>query len=81
MTASAPAIETPSRRFEASRRRPAAAPVRSGPGRYVVQLGAYGTASAVERAWAQMLKRFGFQDLTPLSTTVQVAGRGTLHRL
>ena len=28
-----------------------------------------------------MLKRFGFADLTPLSTTVAVPGRGTLHRL
>jgi hypothetical protein len=28
-----------------------------------------------------MLKRFGFAELTPLSTTVQVPGRGTLHRL
>jgi hypothetical protein len=28
-----------------------------------------------------MLKRFGFNDLTPLSTTVTVPGRGTFHRL
>ena len=28
-----------------------------------------------------MLKRFGFANLTPLSTTVSVPGRGTLHRL
>ncbi|HEX8512886.1 MAG TPA: SPOR domain-containing protein, partial [Allosphingosinicella sp.] len=32
-------------------------------------------------AWAQMHKRFAFADLTPLSTTVAVPGRGTLHRL
>jgi Flp pilus assembly protein TadD len=80
LTASAPAIETPARRFEAPRRRPAAER-QSGPGRFAVQLGAYSSAASVERAWAQMLKRFGFQDLTPLSTTVQMPGRGTLHRL
>lgn len=80
LTASAPAIETPARRFEAPRRR-ISAPVQAGPGRFAVQLGAFGSAAAVERAWAQMLKRFGFQELTPLSTTVQLPGRGTLHRL
>ncbi|MET1111361.1 MAG: SPOR domain-containing protein [Allosphingosinicella sp.] len=70
-------IESPAPRFEASRR-PARA---AGPGRFAVQLGAYSSSSSVERAWAQMLKRFGFADLTPLSTTVNVPGRGTLHRL
>jgi Flp pilus assembly protein TadD len=80
MPASAPSIETPARRFEAPRRR-SAAPVQAGPGRFAVQLGAFSSASGVERAWAQMLKRFGFADLTPLSTTVRMPGRGTLHRL
>jgi Flp pilus assembly protein TadD len=73
------AIEPAAPRFEPKRR-----PVRvaqAGPGRFAVQLGAYSSASSVERAWSQMLKRFGFQDLTPLSTTVAVPGRGTLHRL
>jgi Flp pilus assembly protein TadD len=79
LRASAPAIETPAHRFEAPRPRAAAA--RSGPGRFAVQLGAYSTASSVERAWAQMMKRFGFADLEPLSTTVRLPGRGTLHRL
>lgn len=80
LTPSAPAIETPARRFEAPRRR-ASAPAEAGPGRFAVQLGAFSSAAAVERAWAQMLRRFGFQDLTPLSTTVRMPGRGTLHRL
>jgi Flp pilus assembly protein TadD len=80
MTPSAPSIETPARRFEAPRRR-AAAPVQAGPGRFAVQLGAYSSSVAVERAWAQMMKRFGVADLTPLSTTVRIPGRGTLHRL
>jgi len=53
---------------------------RSG-GRYVVQLGAFGSAQAVERAWAQAYRRYGFASRTPLSTTIRVAGRGTFHRL
>jgi len=81
-----PSVIAPSRaiapaatRFEAPRRPARAA--QAGPGRFAVQLGAYSSSSSVERAWAQMLKRFGFADLTPLSTTVNVPGRGTLHRL
>ena len=73
-------IDAPAPRFEA--RRPAARPSgEAGPGRFAVQLGAYSSASSVERAWAQMLKRFGFAELTPFSTTVTVPGRGTFHRL
>ncbi len=82
-----PSVMTPGRtiapaapRFEAPRRR-ALASVESGPGRFAVQLGAYSSSTSVERAWAQMLKRFGVSDLTPLSTTVVVPGRGTFHRL
>jgi Flp pilus assembly protein TadD len=67
-------------RFEAPRRA-ARAVAPAGPGRFAVQLGAFSSSSSVERAWAQMLKRFGFADLTPLSTTVTIPGRGTLHRL
>ncbi|HYG46945.1 MAG TPA: SPOR domain-containing protein [Allosphingosinicella sp.] len=66
--------------FESPRSRPARA-AEAGPGRFAVQLGAYSSPSSVERAWAQMLKRFGFAELTPLSTTVSIPGRGTLHRL
>ncbi len=50
-------------------------------GRYAVQLGAFSSANAVERAWSQVLKRYGFASLTPLSTTIDVKGKGTLHRL
>jgi Flp pilus assembly protein TadD len=53
----------------------------AGPGRFAVQLGAFNSASGVERAWASAYKRFGFAGHTPLSTTVRVAGRGTFHRL
>ncbi|HLL30274.1 MAG TPA: SPOR domain-containing protein [Allosphingosinicella sp.] len=66
--------------FETPRRRPAQA-AQAGPGRFAVQLGAYSSPSSVERAWAQMFKRLGFAELTPLSTTVSVPGKGTLHRL
>jgi Flp pilus assembly protein TadD len=50
-------------------------------GRFAVQLGAFSSATGVERAWAQAYKRFGFEQHTPLSTTISLAGRGTLHRL
>ncbi|MDB5693103.1 MAG: hypothetical protein JWO81_2166 [Alphaproteobacteria bacterium] len=63
---------------------PRTAPVRgsgSDTGRFAVQLGAFGSANAVERAWAQILKRFGFAALTPFSTTINVPGKGVLHRL
>jgi Flp pilus assembly protein TadD len=53
---------------------------RSG-GRYVVQLGAFGSSQAVERAWAKAYRLYGFASRTPLSTTIRVAGRGTFHRL
>ncbi|HEX6374824.1 MAG TPA: SPOR domain-containing protein [Allosphingosinicella sp.] len=75
---SAPSVQAP--RFEAPRRRPARE-ASAGPGRFAVQLGAYSSPASVERAWAQMLRRFGFRELTPLSTTVSLPGRGTLHRL
>jgi Flp pilus assembly protein TadD len=78
VTAQTRTIEPIAPRFEAPRRQARAA---TGPGRFAVQLGAYSSSTSVERAWAQMLKRFGFVDLTPLSTTVSVPGRGTLHRL
>jgi Flp pilus assembly protein TadD len=66
-------------RFE-TERRPARA-ASAGSGRFAVQLGAFSSSTSVEKAWAQMLGRFGFADLTPLSTTVKVPGRGILHRL
>ncbi|HET9638766.1 MAG TPA: SPOR domain-containing protein, partial [Allosphingosinicella sp.] len=79
VTAPSRAIRPPAPRFEAKPRTARAA--LAGPGRFAVQLGAYSSSASVERAWAQMLKRFGFADLTPLSTTVTLPGRGTLHRL
>jgi Flp pilus assembly protein TadD/cell division protein FtsN len=51
-----------------------------GTGRFAVQLGAFNSPAAVERAWAAAYKRYGFAGRTPLSTTVSVSG-GTFHRL
>lgn len=53
----------------------------AGPGKFAVQLGAFSSPAAVERAWASAYKRYGFAGTTPLSTTVSAPGRGTLHRL
>ncbi|HEX5182313.1 MAG TPA: tetratricopeptide repeat protein [Allosphingosinicella sp.] len=50
-------------------------------GHFVVQLGAFVQPNNVEHAWAQLMKRYGFSALTPFSTTIDVPGKGTLHRL
>ena len=75
-------IQATEPRFERAPRaaapKPAAAP--KGPGRFAVQLGAFSSASGVERAWAQAYKRYGFTGRTPYSTTVTLP-KGTFHRL
>jgi Flp pilus assembly protein TadD len=65
----------------AAPRQPQHAPAYAGPGKFAVQLGAFSSAVAVERAWASAYKRYGFAGTTPLSTTFSAPGRGTLHRL
>jgi Flp pilus assembly protein TadD len=81
----APALKVePIRHFDIAPKRsfaPAHAPVYAGPGRYAVQLGAFSSPGAVERAWVQATRRYGFAGNTPLSTTLTVPGRGTFHRL
>jgi Flp pilus assembly protein TadD len=52
-----------------------------GTGRYVVQIGAYRNAAQVEKAWAQVQRRYGFGNRAPVSTTVNIPGKGTFHRL
>jgi cell division septation protein DedD len=52
----------------------------AGPGRFAVQLGAFASATAVEKAWASAYRRYGFTSHTPLSTTVKLPS-GTFHRL
>ena len=59
----------------------AIAPVQLGKtGGFAVQLGAFSTATGVERAWASLYKRYGFASYTPLSTRVSLP-KGTFHRL
>ncbi|MFL6845804.1 MAG: tetratricopeptide repeat protein [Allosphingosinicella sp.] len=81
LASTASAIDTSARPYAAPRPSRAVRAPASGPGRFAVQLGAYSSASSVERAWSEMLRKFGFEDLTPLSTTVSIPGRGTFHRL
>jgi Flp pilus assembly protein TadD len=53
-----------------------------GPGRYVVQIGAFSSPRGVERAWSQAINRYKFAaNQEPLSTTVKIPGKGTFHRL
>ena len=54
--------------------------VTRGHGGFAVQLGAFGSPAAVERAWASAYKRYGFSSQTPLSTTVKLP-KGVFHRL
>jgi Flp pilus assembly protein TadD len=70
----------PVRSFERAAAKRAAVRTVQGTGRFVVQLGAFNSAAAVERGWAHAYKRYGFTDHTPLSTTVRLP-RGTFHRL
>ncbi|WP_165356598.1 SPOR domain-containing protein [Sphingosinicella sp. BN140058] len=51
-----------------------------GAGGFAVQLGAFSSPAAVERAWASAYKRYGFSSQTPLSTTVKLP-HGVFHRL
>jgi Flp pilus assembly protein TadD len=75
-----PAAETVSAPVIPFQPRKPGAPVHRAGGRFVVQLGAFSTSAAVERAWAQHYKRYGFGGETPLSTTIKVGGRN-FHRL
>jgi len=76
MRASAEIVGPPIRAFEPAPRAPVA-----GISRFVVQLGAFGSPGAVERAWAKAYQRYGFASHTPLSTTIRLGSRGTFHRL
>jgi D-alanyl-D-alanine carboxypeptidase len=60
---------------------PAAAPAKAVTGTHVVQLGAFSSTAAAQKAWHQFSKRFGvLQGLTSASSTVTVNGK-TLIRL
>lgn len=52
------------------------------PSRYVVQIGAFSTANATERAWQAAERRYGFiSQREPLTTTISIPSKGEFHRL
>ncbi len=57
-----------------------AEPVRSGSGRYVVQIGAFSNAANAERAWQEAERRFGLASEQPVTMTFDHQGR-LLHRV
>ncbi|HEX8535021.1 MAG TPA: tetratricopeptide repeat protein [Allosphingosinicella sp.] len=77
LKAVAPVASAPLRAFVPQK---AAKKARSVQGRYVVQIGAYRSASQVEKAWSQAVRRYRFAN-APMSTTVSIPGKGTFHRL
>ena len=77
-TAAVSAPPAPVFRREAPR--PAAASVRRGESRFVVQLGSFAIEGNAERAWVQAEQRYGLGQYQPLTTTFQHQGR-TLHRV
>ena len=58
----------------------AAAEVRRGDSRFVVQLGSFAIEGNAERMWVHAHERFGLDDYHPLTTTFEHQGR-TLHRV
>lgn len=60
---------------------PRAEPRKAGSSRFVVQIGAYKSSSQVEAAWTRAHRRFAIGSYTPLSTVVNLPGKGTFHRL
>jgi hypothetical protein len=76
--------EKPLPKFAPARERLTLQPVAAKPkatGRYVVQIGAFKTAHQAERAWVEAEKRYSLAGREPLSTTVDIKGRGRFHRL
>jgi cell division septation protein DedD len=56
-------------------------PSRAANGRFVVQIGAYRHVIQAERAWTAAQRRYGLAAEQAVSTTVNLPGRGTFHRL
>jgi Flp pilus assembly protein TadD/cell division protein FtsN len=80
-----PAVaETPLPKFAPARERLSLEPVaakKKSTGRFVVQIGAFKTAGQAERAWVEAEKRYSLAGREPLSTTVDIKGKGHFHRL
>lgn len=77
-----PAFERPRAKKPLVRLAVAQAPVKVKSGRFVVQLGAYSNQRSIDRAWQQAQVRYGLGgDERALTTTIDLPGRGTLHRL
>lgn len=57
-----------------------AVPRGGGVGRYVVQLGAFGSQAAAAHAWQNAERRFGLHAAQPVTMTIDMAGR-ILHRV
>lgn len=87
VTSEAPVIpavaEKPLPKFAPASQRATLEPVRSkkSTGRFVVQIGAFKTAGQAERAWIEAEKRYSLAGREPLSTTVDIKGKGHFHRL
>jgi Flp pilus assembly protein TadD len=78
-----PAVATiPVPTFKAAKARLDSRPRGSADGRFVVQIGAYRNLGQASRAWADAEKRYAVAgSKRPLSTTVNLPGRGTFYRL
>lgn len=54
---------------------------KSGAGRFVVQIGAYGSPAVAQAAWGRAVRRFQLAGAQPHSTKVTLPGKGTFTRL
>jgi Flp pilus assembly protein TadD len=76
--------ETPLPKFAPAPERLSLEPVaakKKSMGRFVVQIGAFKTPGQAERAWGEAEKRYSLAGREPLSTTVDIKGKGRFHRL
>ena len=80
MTVSQRPVRRSGRIVEALSTPSVAAPVRSGSGRYVVQIGAYSNAANAERAWQEAARRFSLASEQPVTMTFDHNGR-LFHRV
>ncbi len=60
---------------------PAAGKGQGGSSRYVVQIGAYRSANMVAWAWSNLRKRYDLGSGAPLSTSIDLPGKGRFYRL